>query len=205
MFKFYSQSNFSKKFIEWASIIAPPLLILLLVPIQPDLFTSIIWLQAIYGFIISIFNIMYSVLRIIFLKTVIIKHIIRQLLTVIIFIFASALQLESQSEAHTYARALAIEIQQKCELSACPAITDQWSDLEINTYRKDYASVKAGKWWTRYKLSYRPMNENDIDKFRLYLYIDMDTHFTFIGGKGLELTESEKRSEVKRFSEGSWQ
>ena len=112
MFKFHSQSNFFKKVIEWGLIIVPPLLILLLVPIQPNFgLSSIIWGPAIIGFVVSFIKIIYYILRVICFKKITLRSVIRPSLTIVIYIFAMNLQQTSRAEALLYARSLAIEIQ----------------------------------------------------------------------------------------------
>ena len=208
MFKFHSQSNFFKKVIEWGLITVPPLLILLLVPIQPNFgLSSIIWGPAIIGFVVSLIKIIYYILRVICFKKITLRSVIRPSLTIVIYIFAMNLQQTSRAEALLYARSLAIEIQKKCDLNVCPQSTEKWSALEINkTKYKNYdrSFVKAGKWWTQYALTYTSPNKDNADKFTLFLYIDIDTHFTFIGGNGVTLTEKNKYSQARPLNENSY-
>ena len=207
MFKFHSQSNFFKKVIEWGLIIVPPLLILLLVPIQPNFgLSSIIWGPAIIGFVVSFIKIIYYILRVICFKKITLKSVIRPSLTIVIYIFAMNLQQTSIAEALLYARSLAIEIQKKCDLNVCPQSTEKWSALEINkTKYKNYdrSFVKAGKWWTQYALTYTPPNEDNANQFTLFLYIDIDTHFTFRGGNDSALTEKGKRTAIKQLNKNN--
>jgi hypothetical protein len=162
----------------WFKIIVPPLLLLPLVAIPPDLPTGIVWFVGSIALIISVFKVLFLLireLRVLALTkkwNLALRMMLRSVLTIFVMIIAIISLNVSNYRARKQALEIAQQVQATCvERKRCP-----------NKIPTMPTSVGA---FIRYPISYA-VNQ-DCSEFSIAVRLNIDSRYVISGGVNKEL------------------
>ena len=194
------------RFLLWAAILLPPLLIIPLRWIPRDIMTTIFWAPAAIAYIWSIVVILYRCLKII-IKCVAVAckaspknalhglpfiKLIRPAMVIGIYMYTTHIVNLSVMSADRYGVTVAKQIQAQAQADGlCPDIIKGWpiDDRDWIDCEKLY-----GEYGTKYPLRYKV--SDDKLTFKLYVRHSIDVDFVLLGGVETEL-KAEKWSHSK--------
>ncbi|MHC4742243.1 MAG: hypothetical protein ACYS8Z_10040 [Planctomycetota bacterium] len=176
---------------RWMWILLPPSLLVFLIWIPQDWFTSGIWLTAIISTFISVCSILVNVVVAIDRKVErgepisrrLAVRLVRPVLVVCLFFFADNMVDLSMKSADIYAVELARQMQRICNANGiCPESVKEWP---YEYSESDIGQFYYGKYGTTYPIRYDV--SEDGKEFEIMVFHNMDEDFYVTGGVNKEL------------------
>lgn len=177
-----------RSWVWWLKQFLPPLLLLPLAIMPPDLPTAILWIVGALACAVSIINLVRMLIRSRQLGRSAFKPAVRPVLTIVFMLLAYISIQISLANATDFARKTAQDIQQKCRAEkACPASISGWDPRGDAFASEAYAGALA-----KYRVLYGV--SRDRKQFTIFLRQSIDSGLIFTGGVDEKLNESRKNS-----------
>jgi hypothetical protein len=175
-----------RKCLWWIGQIIPPLLILPLAAMPPDLPTAFLWIIGWIACAVSFISLACKIDRSRRLGFSALKPSVRPVLTIIFMLFAYVSIQMSLARANEFGRHAAQEINRRCHVERlCPASISGWSPRSDASASETYAGALA-KYRVRYRVS------GDRKQFSVFVRHDIDRGLGISGGVDMELQEWSK-------------
>ena len=181
----FKRSETSHVAVKWFWVFIPPLFLLPLATIPPNVITVLFWFAGTIYVLGSAISIVTTLYKYIFKSQKNHFFLIRPLLTISIFLLCVLSISISEKRAIKFARTAATEVQSKIDLGECPTSISGWSNRGEG--KDGYTSETEVKTIAKYYVTY--FVKNNCETFRMWVYINIDLDHVFIGGRNKTLIE----------------
>lgn len=170
----------------WMKQVLPPLLILPLAIMPPDLPMAILWIIGLLACVVSVINLIRMLIRSRRLGRSVFWPSVRPILTIFFMLLAFISIQVSRAQATDFGRNAAQDIQRRCHAEkACPASISGW-DPRRDAFASETYSGALAKYRVLYHVS------SDRRQFNILVRYDLGSGLVFTGGVNEELRELKK-------------